>query len=178
MTRSRFFAIRAVPLLFVFGLLQLAGCSQDKFSDLREFMANAGANAQPALEPLPEVKPQTTFSYDPGNIPDPFQPRSLKPAKGGGAFQPDLSRPKGPLEQFPLDGLRMVGTISKAGQQFALVRTPPPDNTLFRVKKGDYMGLNFGLVIGITDISIELMETVQDGVGDWTESKAKLDLQE
>ncbi len=176
MTRSRFIATRSFSPLLLASLVWLTGCSQDQYSDLREFMANTGSTAQPALEPLPEVKPQTNFTYEPGDSQDPFQPRSLKQAKAGGAFQPDLNRPKGPLEQFPLDGLRMVGTISKDGQQFALVRTP--ENALFRVKKGNYLGLNFGLVIGISDVSIELRETVQDGVGDWTETKATLDLQE
>jgi type IV pilus assembly protein PilP len=176
MTRSCFLTSRSVLPPLLVSLFLLVGCSQDQYSDLREFMANTGSTAQPALEPLPEVKPQTTFTYEPGDSPDPFQPRSLKQAKAGGAFQPDLNRPKGPLEQFPLDGLRMVGTISKDSQKFALVRTP--ENALYRVKKGDYMGLNFGLVIGISDVSIELRETVQDGVGDWTETKATLDLQE
>jgi type IV pilus assembly protein PilP len=176
MTQSRFITTRSVLPPLLASLVLLTGCSQDQYSDLREFMANTGSTAQPALEPLPEVKPQTTFTYEPGDNPDPFQPRSLKQAKAGGAFQPDLNRPKGPLEQFPLDGLRMVGTIGKNSQKFALVQTP--ENTLFRVKKGDYMGLNFGLVIGISDVSIELRETVQDGVGDWTETKATLDLQE
>jgi type IV pilus assembly protein PilP len=176
MTRLHLIASRSASGMLVAALLLLGGCSQDKFSDLREFMANAGATSQAPLEPLPEIKPQITYSYDPGDYPDPFQPRSLKQVKGGSAFQPDLTRPKGPLEQFPLDGLRMVGTISKGGQKFALVRTPV--NTLFRVKKGDYMGLNFGLVIGITDVSVDLRETVQDGVGDWTESNASLALQE
>ncbi len=163
---------RVIPL----ALVLLAGCAQDEFSDLREFMASTGVASQPPLESLPAVMPQEVFIYDPGEHPDPFKPRSLKPTKSGGEFQPDLSRPKGPLEQFPLDGLRMVGTISKGGQQYALVRSP--ENTLFRIKKGDYMGLNFGLVIDITEASIELRETVQDGVGDWTETKATLALQE
>jgi type IV pilus assembly protein PilP len=154
----------------------IAGCSQDQFSDLREFMATAGSASQPPLESLPPVKQQEVFAYEPGDIADPFKPRSLKPAKGGGAFEPDLTRPRGPLEQFPLDSLRMVGTIAKGGQLYALVKTA--QNTLFRVKKGDYLGLNFGLVIGISDSSIELRETVQDGVGDWTETKAMLALQE
>jgi type IV pilus assembly protein PilP len=170
--------LRTSPGLAVTGLCVLAitGCSQDQFSDLREFMATAGSAGQPPLESLPPVKPQEVFTYEPGDLADPFKPRSLKPAKGGGAFEPDLTRPRGPLEQFPLDSLRMVGTMSKGGQLFALVKTA--QNTLFRVKKGDYLGLNFGLVIGITDSSIELRETVQDGVGDWTETKAMLALQE
>lgn len=173
----RFQRLRSISGLAIAGLcVVVAGCSQDQFSDLREFMATAGASAQPPLESLPPVNPQEVFTYEPGDIADPFKPRSLKPAKGGGAFEPDLTRPKGPLEQFPLDNLRMVGTMAKSGQMYALVRTA--ENTLFRVKKGDYLGLNFGLVVGITDSSIELRETVQDGVGDWTETKATLALQE
>ena len=157
-------------------LILVAGCGQDEFSDLRAFMAQAGAGTQQPLEPLPPVKPQETFTYTAGDLPDPFQPRSLKPSKGGNAFQPDLTRPKEPLENYPLDGLRMVGTMKKAGQTFALIRTP--DNTLYRVKKGDHMGQNFGLVTAIKEASVELRETVQDGVGDWTETKATLALQE
>lgn len=157
-------------------LFLLAGCAQDEFADLRAFMAQAGTGSQQPLEPLPPVKPQDFFTYVPGDVPDPFKPRSLKPSKGGNAFQPDLTRPKGPLENYPLDGLRMVGTIKKDGLMYALVRTP--ESTLYRVKKGDHMGQNFGLVIAISDASIELRETVQDGVGDWTETKATLALQE
>ncbi|OYY95454.1 MAG: hypothetical protein B7Y41_02830 [Hydrogenophilales bacterium 28-61-23] len=163
-------------LLVISGVAFLGGCSQDKFADLREFMAHAGSAGHQPLESLPPVKPQEIFSYEPGEMPDPFKPRNLKPAKGGGAFQPDLSRPKEVLEQFPLDGLSMVGTLLKGGQIYALVRTP--ENTLYRVRKGDHMGHNFGIVVGISDTAIELRETVQDGVGDWTESKAILALQE
>lgn len=154
----------------------LAGCEQDEFADLRAFMAQAGTGNQQALEPLPPMKSQEMFSYEQDGLPDPFQPRSMKPAKGGGGMQPDMNRPKGPLEQFPLDALRMVGTIDKAGQLYALVRTP--ENTLYRVKKGDYMGLNYGLVLAIQDTGIEIRETLQDGAGDWTESRATVALQE
>src|SRR3989339_2263222 len=161
MKRFAFFSSCLTTCLTVAGLLLLGGCSQDQFADLREFMAQTGSTGQPPLESLPAVQPQEVFSYEPGDLPDPFKPRSLKPAKGGGGLQPDLTRPKEVLEQFPLDGLRMVGTIIKDGQIFALVRTP--ENTLYRVKKGDHMGHNFGLVIAITDASIELRETVQDG---------------
>lgn len=157
-------------------LLLLAGCAQDEFADLRAFMAQAGAGQQQPIEPLPPVKPQEAITYEADALPDPFKPRSLKPDKGSGAFMPDLTRPKGPLEQYPLDALRMVGTLTKGNQIFALVRTP--ENTLYRVKKGDYMGQNYGLVIAINDAGMELRETIQDGIGDWTEAKANLALQE
>jgi type IV pilus assembly protein PilP len=157
-------------------LIFMAGCEQNEFSDLRTFMAQAGASGQQALEPLPPVKLQDNFTYDPGDIPDPFKPRSMKSAKAGGGLQPDLSRPKEPLEQYPLDALRMVGTMKKSGQIYALVRTP--ENALYRVKKGDHVGQNYGLVIAINDSNMELREIIQDGVGDWAEAKASLALQE
>lgn len=154
----------------------LAGCAQDEFADLRAFMVQTGASGQQALEPLPPVKTQEVFNYEPAELPDPFKPRTLKAGKGGGAFQPDLTRPKEPLEQYALDGLRMVGTINQGGQIYALVRTP--ENTLYRIRKGEHLGQNFGLVIAIREASIEIRETVQDGAGDWTETKATLALQE
>jgi type IV pilus assembly protein PilP len=154
----------------------LAGCAQDEFADLRAQMEQAGSGTQQPLEPLPPVKPLDTFTYEPGDMLDPFKPRSMKPSKGGSGFQPDLTRPKGPLEQYPLDALRMVGTLQQKNQLYALIRTP--DNTLYRVRKGDYMGLNYGLVVALSETAIELRETVQDGAGDWTETKAAMALQE
>ncbi len=157
-------------------LVLLAGCGKDEFADLRAFLAQAGNGAQQKLEPLPPVKPQEEFKYDPTALPDPFRPRSMKASKGGSGIQPDLTRPKGPLEQDPLDGLHMVGTLYKGSQLYALVRRP--DNTLYRVTKGDHIGQNFGVITSITESSIEIKEIVQDGAGDWAESKATMALQE
>lgn len=154
----------------------LAGCAQDEHADLREFMAKAGQVAPQPLEPLPPVLAQGEFTYDPGDLPDPFKPRGMKASKSGGALQPDLNRPKGPLEQDPLDALRMVGTLRKGGSLFALVRRA--DGTLYRVTRGDHIGQNFGVVLDITEAGIDIKEIVQDGTGDWTESKASLALQE
>jgi type IV pilus assembly protein PilP len=157
-------------------LALLAGCAQDEFADLRAFMAQAGQGAQQKMEPLPPVKVQEEFNYDAGELPDPFLARSMKPSKSGGGIQPDLTRPKGPLEQDPLDGLRMVGTLLKGGQLYALVRRP--DNTLYRVARGDHIGLNFGVIQSIGESSMEIKEIIQDGAGDWIESKASMALQE
>jgi type IV pilus assembly protein PilP len=155
--------------------LLITGCGKDEFADLREFLATAGKGAQQGLEPLPPVVAQKEFTYDPADLTDPFHPRSMKAGKGGG-IQPDLTRPKGPLEQDPLDGLRMVGTILKNNQLFALVRRP--DSTLYRVSKGDHLGQNYGVVTDISDAGIDIKEIVQDGSGDWTETKARMVLQE
>ena len=109
--------------VWLLAMLALAGCAQDEFADLRAFLDESGKGVQQKLEPLPPVKPQEEFTYAPAELPDPFRPRSMKAGKGGG-IQPDLNRPKGPLEQDPLDGLRMVGTLMKKGNLYALVRRP------------------------------------------------------
>lgn len=154
----------------------LAGCAREDYADLRAFMEQAGAGMQQTLEPLPAMKPLDTFVYAPGDLPDPFKPRSLRPVTSGGGLQPDLTRPKGPLEHYPLDGLRMVGTLKRDGQMQALIRTP--ENTLYRVKQGDYIGLNFGRIVAIRETGLDIRETIQDGVGDWTEASTSMALQE
>ena len=59
---------------------------------------------------------------------------------------------------------------------FALVRAP--DNTLFRVRSGNYVGQNFGRIVGIAEASVKLKEIVQDGGGNWEEKDQALLLQE
>lgn len=165
-----------MPRLLPIVLLTLvAGCAQDDMADLRQFMQEAGKDSTEKLDPLPTLKTSESFAYDATEIPDPFKARNLRAAKGGGQ-QPDLDRPKEPLELFPLDGLHMVGTLSRGSELYALVRTS--DNSLYRVKKGDRIGLNFGTILSISDTALEIKETVQDSAGDWTESRSTLHLQE
>ena len=77
---------------------------------------------------------------------------------------------------LPLENLRMVGTLAQNRDVFALIKTP--DNNLFRVKKGNYLGQNFGVITEIDEANVKLKEIVQDGAGDWTERASTLQLQE
>lgn len=156
--------------------LLLAGCEQDEFTDLKAFMAQTGQDGQHTLDPLPQLQALETFEFRPGEYPDPFNPSRLRPSQGSGDIQPDMNRQKEFLEGFPLDALRMVGTLQKDGQLYALIKTP--EGAVNRVRKGNYLGQNYGLVVGITDSGVELREMLQDAAGAWTESKAVLALQE
>ena len=49
---------------------------------------------------------------------------------------------------------------------------------MYRVKPGNYLGQNFGIITGITDNQINLKELVQDASGDWTERKIALQILE
>ena len=155
--------------------LVLAGCGGESHQDLRAWMAEQGQGARGKLEPLPQVKPYEPFTYNAFDLPDPFKPRKIDPAKGGGSkLAPDLTRRREPLEAFPLESLTMVGTLQMNKTTYALVRTPEKD--LYQVRAGNHLGQNFGQITGVTDSEIRLRELVQDGAGDWTERSSTLQL--
>jgi type IV pilus assembly protein PilP len=156
--------------------MMAAGCSSE-MDDLKKFVRDSDRNLPRRVEPLPSVKPFEPFAYEGFDLPDPFKPRKLVAAKEGPAsgVAPDLNRRKEPLEAFPLDQLKMVGTLQQGKETYALVRA---DKTLYRVKKGNYMGQNFGLITDVTDSEIKLKEIVQDSGGDWAERQSVLPLLE
>lgn len=155
----------------------LTGCGSEEFQDLRDFVKNAGADMRGKIPPPPEVKPYEPFAYNnEANLPDPFKLRKpeLRPGSRSGINQPDLDRPKEALEEFPLEGLRMVGYLYQNKVGYAVIRAP--DGKLHRVKAGNYVGLNFGLIQEVTDTEAKIKEMVQDSTGDWSERLSSLQL--
>jgi len=156
-------------------VLGLTGCGGGGMDDLQTFVAETGKDMQGKIEPLPQVKVYEPFTYNAFDLPDPFKPRKLSSA-GGGGTQPDLNRPKEPLEAFSLETLKMVGMLSKRGVVHAVIKTP--DNAIYHVRKGNYVGQNFGLITQISNSEVTLREIVQDSAGDWSERTSTLLLQE
>ena len=154
----------------------LAGCGGESHQDLRAWMQEQGKGVKGKLDPLPQMKPYEPFAYNAFDMPDPFKPRKIEAIKGGSKLAPDLNRRKEPLEAFPLESLQMVGTLQRGKSTYALVRTTEKD--IYQVKLGNYMGQNYGVVVGISDNEIKLKELVQDGTGDWTERSSTLQLAE
>lgn len=158
----------------------LAACSGDAgTADLREFVENAHAGHKPRVEPLPEIKTEEAFAYAAAELPDPFSSANLKPAAtevANAGPRPDLNRRKEPLEDYPLDALRMVGTLERDGQAWVVVRAP--DGTVHRAAVGNYIGKNFGSIRAIGDSKVEIVELVQGALGDWVEREASLALPE
>lgn len=161
--------------------LALAGCETGEQQELRAELASMTKDLKGKVEPLPVVKPYEPVPYTAYDLADPFGPTKIQlvaakgAGKGAGGLQPDINRPKEPLEAFPLESLKMVGTLERGKQTFALVKA---DAGLYRVRIGNYLGQNFGVITKITDSEVALRELVQDAGGDWTERESTLLLQE
>jgi len=161
----------------VFSTVLLAACSSGEFSDLKEFVDQSGQGLRGHVDPLPQVKAYEPMTYNAFDLPDPFRPRKIETAQSGeGGLQPPKDRRKEPLEAYPLESLKMVGTLEKARQRWALIKTP--DGNLYRVRRDNYMGQNFGKIAMISDSSITLTELIQDTTGSWSERTSNLQLLE
>lgn len=169
--------MRLIHLVLV--SILLAGCGGEEFQDLRDFVKNSGADMRGKIPPPPEVKPYEPFVYNnDANLPDPFKPRKpdLRSAGRSGTNQPNFDRPKEALEEFPLESLKMVGYLYQNKVGFAVIRAT--DGKLHRIKAGNYIGLNFGLVKEVKDTEVVIKEMVQDSAGDWSERISSLQLLE
>jgi len=156
----------------------LAGCGSEKHGDLRTWVKEQDNLPLGRIPPLPEVKPYEPIEYAAFDLTDPFKPRKIEPPKNiaqKGGLQPDLNRRREPFEAYPLESLKMVGVLQQKGT-FGLIKTP--DNSLFQVKAGNYLGQNFGRIVAITESSIKLKEILQDSNGNWEEKEQTLLLQE
>jgi type IV pilus assembly protein PilP len=167
----------SLKLLFIVTLSGLLiACSGDKGDDLDKFMATAANDMGKSVEPLPEVLPYSPLQYNAdGTLSDPFKAR--KATGKSGTLQPNTNRPKEALEAYPLESLKYVGSMSKSKLTYALIKTP--DNTVQQVKKGNYIGPNFGLITQINESDLVIKEIIQDDLtGDWVERNASINLQE
>ena len=155
----------------------LAGCVNDNVSDLQSYVDKTKAKKAGNIEPLPEIKTHETYAYDETTLRDPFQPSvARKVVRSTSNLRPDMKRNREVLEQFPLDTLTMVGSLEQGGAKWALIRAK--DGTLYRTKKGRYIGQDYGKIIRVTETEIILQETVPDGLGGWVRRQATLSVQE
>lgn len=157
--------------------LGLAACGGEEHQDLRQWMKEATKDLKGKIPPLPEIKSFSPVAYEAGDLVDPYNASKIEPERkaGGGGIKPDLDRRKEPLEAYPLESLRMVGTLIKGKMVHALVQA---DKNLHQVKIGNYMGQNFGIITDINETEVKLKELVPDSLGDYMERTSTLQLQE
>jgi type IV pilus assembly protein PilP len=173
MWRSNFrlYAITGAALL-------LAGCGGGAYPDLDKYMADVKAKPAGHIQPIPAFTAYKSFAYSAAGLRNPFQPpvevKEITRLQKLVKVKPDLSRPKEFLEQFSIDALTMVGTVQMDGTLWALVQDA--DNSVHRVKIGNYLGKNHGHVVELTENYVSVVEIVSNGPDEWVERPHKLQL--
>lgn len=158
--------------------LLLASCSS-RMQDLHQYVAQTKALQGRRIAPLPQIKPLQSYTYDDANMRSPFVPllrnrANPKNGRGTSGLHPDFKRPHQYLEQFPLDSLKMMGTLAIKGVLYALIRDG--NGVVHRITIGQYMGQNYGKVIKISQAGLVLREIVPDGQGGWAERTTTVQL--
>ena len=157
-----------------------AGCGGEQ-DELTQWMDQQQREVKPSVQPLSPPKKFIPQAYVALTGVEPFSTQKLSVALKQEARQPnsllaaEINRRKEPLEAYPLDSMSMVGSVSKAGRPYALLRV---DNLLYQVKQGDYLGQNYGKITKISETELALREIVQDAAGEWIERSSALQLQE
>jgi type IV pilus assembly protein PilP len=175
--------IRPTTLLSLFAAALVAGCAPSNETELRQWMAEVRQQVRPVVQSVPEPKEFVPYSYDGRSLVDPFDPQKVVAAVSrqqqvratASSIRPDLDRRREVLEGFPLDQIRMVGTMRQNNKDVALLNT---GGATHLVQVGNYVGQNFGLVTRISETEVQIKEIVQDAAGDWVERPTKLELQE
>lgn len=153
----------------------LTGCSSRVDNAVAEMKKIHDEPTLP-IPPAPVFLPVPTFTYAAQGLRSPFLPSSLAEelkVMAGKHVMPDLSRPPQFLEQFPIESLHMRGTLhDPKGPLFALIEDP--NGGVMRVQVGNYIGKNYGRIVGITPTQINVIEVVPDGKDGFVERPRSL----
>lgn len=145
---------RKIGLLAVMlGAILLVSCDNNKpFKDIEEKIAkmkqegvkpDAGSKDSTKKEVPPE-----TAKYESEKRRSPFEIMDAAPSKGKVSSNP--------LQAYPLDMLRFVGTVTQNGHTVAFISAP--DNKIYQIKAGDIIGDHDSEVINIDADRISLVE--------------------
>ena len=177
-TNSDYLSVKKLlSITTVISVLFLSGCNGDT-DDLEQYFSEQRGRPAAPIAPIPEVKPYLRYVY-PEHEKDPFDADMLAPStvreqivdNGIGI---DTTRVPEFLEGFPLDSLRMVGTVEKDKTLWALVKIP--EGAVQTVKSGNFLGQNYGKIVNISDVKMSMLETVSNGFGGYEEREISITL--
>jgi Tfp pilus assembly protein PilP len=175
-------SVRIRATLLVIALLGLPACQEEAttgptnadFSSARaELAAKAKDGKKAKARPKPKKKAKATpaeaafasvekgFHYDPRGKRDPFRSFEWEQLRIG-----DSEEQGGPLEQFDISQLSLVGVIWHASNARALVQDP--SGMSYIVAEGARIGKNDGRVMRIDDNLMVVRETYEDWQGEET----------
>lgn len=166
-------------LILLLAPLVLLGCVESNDDDLKKFVVKAKAKIYPVNDKIPTLEKIDAVAFTQSEGRNPFsKPKAevIAPVKSAPKTcpQPNFERKKQPLEKYSLDNITMRGTLLINEQLWALVQVSKGE--LYRVKPGNYLGLNHGKVLNITKNKVELLELASDKDGCWQERITQITL--
>lgn len=166
-----------MKILFIPALVVVLTSCDAKIDDLQVYISEVKQNTPISIEPYPQFDAKPTFIYAAESMRSPFQrPRNtgveVKPSSQPNCAQPDFARNKQPLEKFGIDALSVTGVFTSNGKKWALIQSNT--GSLFKVTKGDYLGLFFGQIDSINNGTVSFTEMLPDGAGCWQKKQASL----
>ncbi len=161
-------------------VLFIAGCEDQSVSELRSWMQEARSQVKSSEKKSPPPDSYKAHMYQPGDRLDPFDIKKMHAAalvEGSlaGMLQPDQKRYRDLLESYPIEQLKMVGSLRRPGHMLALIEA---EKIIYQVKVGSYLGQDQGKVVKIEEKNIEIEEMVQDANGNWNSRRTQLSLKE
>jgi len=166
-------SIILLKVLSMVMLMTLSACGSQSNS-IQTYIKKMHLRKAPPVESIPKIKPALHFTYTANSLRSPFVASSRKVL--GKQLMPDPSRNKEALEVFPLDALRIVGTMEIGSAPWALIAGP--DQTIYRVTIGNFVGQDFGRISAIGKTVIKIEEIISDGAGGWLNKPRLLSLNE
>lgn len=133
----------------------LSACSQEastkKINKYIAAIKKEISNKKPRKSvPALDLTSPIAIKYQAKPLKGPFATREATPVKKGKNFTGN------PLLNYPVTMLKFMGTLFMNGRSFAYVMTP--DNKLFRVSNGDFIGDRHGKVLSISYNELVIME--------------------
>lgn len=165
-------------LLIASSVLLVACGSSGKYSDLDVFFEETRAKPSGRIAPVPALQAYRAFTYSASGMRSPFsKPVDVKEVarlQVAQSVRPDEQREKEFLEDFSFDSLKMVGTLNRKGELWALIADP--DRGVHRVKVNNYLGRNHGKIVEIGPNYLSVVEIVSNGGDGWVERPRSLEL--
>lgn len=157
--------------------LLLAACGSDEYSDIKEWMAEESKGIKSNVQMPPPLVTPPIVSYAAKALESPFAPDKIKSKESGpmDKSSPAAGRAMEYLEGFPLEAMRLIGTVNYRDRMYGIIQTPEKPK---HVTVGNYIGPNYGKIVEISKTQMRISETVRDANDLWVQREKILYLQQ
>jgi type IV pilus assembly protein PilP len=169
-------------------IASISGCVWvEGTDDLKKYVSKIQDRPAKPIQPIPDFRAYEAFVYEGTRLRNPFLPVVQYVPSGvisekndidaGNTPAPDNERLKDYLEIFDIDDLYMVGNISK-GKDNIWALIVDTKGEIHRLTKDDYLGLDHGKVVSVSENKINIIETISNGRGGWVTRPRSIELVE